>query len=56
MKNENIPTVKPVSTKAVFLAQDVANSFEQAIKDQHTKNWQAYLANQQGKKTSFSIK
>lgn len=47
---DNIPTIQPVSKKAVFTVQDVTNSFEKAIKDKHAQNWQAYLNAQQAKR------
>lgn len=47
----NIPTVQPVkSTKAVFAAQDVQNSFERDIAARHDANWNRYLKDQQKRK------
>lgn len=48
-KQTNIPTVTPVSkpsTKAVFTAQDIENSFERDIKAQHAVNFNNYKKSQ----------
>lgn len=46
----NIPTVTPVSTKAVFTAQDVPNKFEREITQQRAKNLSTYQKQQMAKR------
>lgn len=45
---DSIPTVQPVSaktsTKAVFIAKDVENTFIRDMNKQHDKNWMDYKA------------
>jgi len=47
MKTDNIPTIQPASTRAVFGAQDVQNSFQAAINKQNDINYQNYLKSKQ---------